>query len=87
MSAFLADATIFMDFFSTIVIGWQWLKIAIAAKNTLTDGNGNQSTTFYEGKIHTMKFYFTYEMTKTKSLAKIIMNDEELTITATKDLF
>ncbi len=84
---FLADASIFMDFFSTIVIGWQWLKIAIAAKNTLTDGNGNQSTTFYEGKIHTMKFYFTYEMTKTKSLATIIMNDEELTITATKDLF
>lgn len=84
---FLADATIFMDFFSTIVIGWQWLKTANAAKELITNESGNQSTNFYDSKIHTMKFYYTYEMTKTKSLAKIIMNNEQLTITATKDLF
>jgi len=76
-----------MDFFSTIVIGWQWLKTAIAAKEILDTKTGNQVPTFYESKIHTMKFYFTYEMTKTKSLAKILMNDDALTITATKDLF
>lgn len=84
---YLADATIFMDFFSTIVIGWQWLKTATKAKQLLTNGNGNQPKSFYESKIHTMKFYFTYEMTKTTSLAKIIMNDEQLTITATKEHF
>ena len=84
---FLADASIFMDFFSTIVIGWQWLKTATTAKRILDDGTGNQVPAFYESKIHTMKFYFIYEMTKTKSLAKIIMNDDELTITATKELF
>jgi len=84
---FLADASIFMDFFCTIVIGWQWLKTATTAKHILANESGNQVTAFYEGKIHTMKFYYTYEMTKTKSLSKIIMNNEELTITATKDLF
>ena len=84
---FLADATIFMDFFSTIVIGWQWLKTAVAAQVALDNSNTTQTSSFYEGKIHTMKFYYLYEMTKTKSLAKIIMNDEQLTITATKDLF
>ena len=84
---FLADATIFMDFFSTIVIGWQWLKTAVAAKIALENSNSNQTSGFYESKIHTMKFFYLYEMTKTKSMAKIIMNDEQLTITATKDLF
>ena len=84
---FLADATIFMDFFSTIVIGWQWLKTANAAAEVLANNGGNQPNEFYESKIHTMKFFYLYEMTKTKSLAKIIMNDEQLTITATKDLF
>ena len=84
---FLADATIFMDFFSTIVIGWQWLKTAVAAKIALENSNSNQTSGFYESKIHTMKFFYLYEMTKTKSMAKIIMNDELLTITATKDLF
>jgi butyryl-CoA dehydrogenase len=84
---FLADATIFMDFFSTIVIGWQWLKTAVAAKISLENLNGDQTSGFYESKIHTMKFFYLYEMTKTKSMAKIIMNDKQLTITATKDLF
>jgi len=84
---FLADATVFMDFFGTIVIGWQWLKTAAVAKQTLIDGNGNQPTNFYNSKIHTMKFFYTYEMIKTKGLAKIVMNDKELTIQVSKDLF
>jgi len=84
---FLADATVFMDFFGTIVIGWQWLKTATIAKQTLVDTNGNQPSSFYESKIHTMKFFFTYEMSKTKGLAKTVMNEEELTINTSKDLF
>ena len=84
---FLADATVFMDFFGTIVIGWQWLKTAMVANQTLIDGNGNQTKDFYNSKIHTMKFFYTYEMIKTKGLAKTMMNDEELTIKVSKDLF
>ena len=84
---FLADATVFMDFFGTIIIGWQWLKMAINAVNKLTDSNRNQPIEFYQSKIHTMKFFFTYEMVKTKGLAQTLMNTEELTINASKDLF
>ncbi len=84
---FLADASIFMEFFSTIVVGWQWLKTAVSAQEILIDGNGNQSQAFYESKLHTMKFFFTYEFTKTKSLADILMNTEKLTIKATPETF
>ncbi len=84
---FLADATVFMDFFGTIVIGWQWLKMATVAKQTLDDDNGNQSAAFYESKIHTMKFFYTYELIKTKGLAKTIMNGEALTINVSKEIF
>ena len=84
---FLADATVFMDFFGTIVIGWQWLKTATVAKQTLLDGTGNMPEDFYKSKVHTMKFFYTYELIKTKGLAKTIMNDEELTINVSKDMF
>ncbi len=84
---FLADATVFMDFFGTIVIGWQWLKTATVAQQILVDTNANQPSTFYKSKIHTMKFYYTYEMSKTKGLAKTVMNDKELTIKISKDYF
>ena len=84
---FLADASVFMDFFGTIVIGWQWLKIATKASTMLENRNENQPEEFYNSKIHTMKFFYTYELVKTKGLAITLMNIEELTITASKDLF
>ncbi len=84
---FLADATIFMDFFSTIVIGWQWLKISTAAAKVIASNSGNQPLEFYKSKIHTMKFFYTYHLVKTKGLAKILMNDEKLTIDISKEMF
>ncbi len=81
---FLADATIFMEFFGTIVMGWQWLKMATAA---VSNANGTNSSEFYDSKVHTMKYFYTYELVKTKSLAKILLNDEQLTITASKEMF
>mgnify|MGYP000477632252 CR=1 FL=1 len=67
---FLSDATVFMDYMSTIVIGWQWLKMATVAKNALLTGNKTQTEAFYEAKVHTMKFFFKYEMPKTTGLAE-----------------
>ena len=84
---FLADASVFMDFFGTIVIGWQWLKIATTAKQTLMNGNGNQPEIFYESKIHTMKFFYTYELIKTKGLAKTITNTADLTVNVSNAMF
>jgi len=77
---FLADATIFMEFFSTIVIGWQWLKIATVAKEALLTGNTTQPTEFYESKIHTMKFFFKYEMPKTTAALTTLLDPDFLTI-------
>lgn len=77
---FLADANIFMEFFSTIVIGWQWLKMATVAKEALVTGNLVQSSEFYESKIHTMKFFYKYEMPKTAAAMEILKNGDFLTI-------
>ena len=81
---FLADATIFMEFASTIVIGWQWLKMATKSKEALVTGNMVQSAEFYESKVHTMKFFFKYEMPKTASAKETILNPEFLTIQETE---
>jgi len=77
---FLADASVFMEFSSTIVIGWQWLKMAVKAKEALITGNKTYDTSFYESKIHTMKFFFKYEMPKVNAAKETILNPEFLTI-------
>jgi alkylation response protein AidB-like acyl-CoA dehydrogenase len=77
---YLADATIFMDLFGTIVIGWQWLKMGVSAQNALDAETRPFSKEFYEAKVHTLKFFYKYEMSRCKGLAKTIMDELDLTV-------
>jgi butyryl-CoA dehydrogenase len=84
---YLADATIFMDLFGTIVIGWQWLKIGVAAQYALDGETKPYSNEFYESKIHCLKFFYKYEMSRCKGLAKTMMDELELTVDMNLDYF
>jgi len=78
--SFLADATAFMSMTSNVVIAYQWLKMATRAKHALVTGDKTYSSTFYENKIHTMKFYYKYELPHARANLETILNEEELTI-------
>ncbi len=84
---YLADANLFMEFFSHITISWLWLDMATHAKINLVSGDKKHSEDFYESKIHAMKFYFKYELTKTTSLAETLMDSETLTVKTEKKVF
>ena len=74
----LSDATIYMEFFSNIVVAWQWLKVAVVASRGQRD--------FHRAKLHTMKFFFQYELSRNDSLANIITNPQRLTIPDTVEV-
>lgn len=76
LEAFLADATIFMEFASTLAVAWQWIKIGTVACKALEN---NPADNFYLSKLHTMKFYFKYEVPKMDGLASVLMNVDQLT--------
>jgi butyryl-CoA dehydrogenase len=82
---YLSDANLFMEYMSLVVLSWLWLEMAVDSKETLASGNLKYDKTFYESKIHTMKFYFKYELPKTTSLAESLMSDEVLTIKNDKE--
>jgi len=77
---YISDATIFMEFMSNVLIGWQWLKMATCAKTALVTGSTTQSNDFYESKIHTMKFFYKYELSKNVGLKETLMHSDSLTI-------
>jgi butyryl-CoA dehydrogenase len=77
---FLADATIFMEMTSTVIIAWQWITMAANAKQALVTGQMAQSQNFYDAQIHTMKFYFKYELPKINGHIETLLSDEVLTI-------
>jgi butyryl-CoA dehydrogenase len=82
---YLSDANLFMEYMSIVVLGWLWLDMAIDAKKEVSNADRKYSQTFYESKIHTMKFYFKYEVPKTNSLAESLMSDEVVTIKNDKE--
>ena len=77
---YLADATAFMDLFGTVVMGWQWLKIGVSAQIALDTNDSTYATDFYESKLHTLQFFYKYEMSRCKGLSKTIMNELALTV-------
>ncbi|MGR3809427.1 acyl-CoA dehydrogenase [Jiulongibacter sp. NS-SX5] len=66
----LSNSTPYMEYFGLMAIGWQWLKMGIASNQT----NHSNSTEMN----HLLKFFFTYEFVKTKSLADVLRAKENL---------
>lgn len=84
---FLMDATLYMEMFGINTIAWQWLKQAVVAQRTIVTQNPDgEELAFYEGKIHTMKFFFHYEVPKTLGLAVRLKDNEVLTIATEKEV-
>ena len=77
---YLADASIFMEFFSLVIVGWNWLEIAVNSQEALKNGDKKYSEIFYKSKIETMKYFFEYELPKTVGHSETIMNPSSVTI-------
>lgn len=83
---YLSDATIYMSYLGNIVMGWQWLKIAVTAQEALKKGSAKYAAEFYESQIHTMKFFYKYEMPKTDSFAATLKSNDELNVVSEKEM-
>ena len=84
---FLADATLFLEFSSLICIAWQWLLQGIAVQNSINNSSGSYSKDFLEGKMHTLAYFFRYELTGIYALEKSIRGSDGLTISMQENYF
>lgn len=76
---YLSDATLFMDLFGTMVIGWQWLKMGLSALQA--------DETFKISKLHTLDYFYKYEITRCKGLQKAICHPSDVTVKMEPELF
>ncbi|MDA8142270.1 MAG: acyl-CoA dehydrogenase [Desulfobacteraceae bacterium] len=77
---FLADATLYLEYFGIIAIAWQWLKQAIAAQQALDSTAKAADHNFYQGKIITARYFFAYELPKIKGLMDRLLDGDPLTV-------
>lgn len=57
---FLADATVFLDYFSLHVLGWCWLRESVVATQALAEASGTDEVNFYRSKVQTARFFYGY---------------------------
>ncbi len=84
---FLADATLYLEFFGIVAIGWQWLLQGIAVQKALNNGAKKKDLNFYQGKMFALRFFFGYELPKTLGLAERLMQADGLTVDMKTELF
>ncbi len=84
---FLSTATVFMEFFSTVVMAWLWLDAGRTALEASRGGDTAYPSEFYAAKVNAMKFYFNFELPNTTALAEVILKEEGLTLEPPSALF
>jgi butyryl-CoA dehydrogenase len=77
---FLADATLYLEFFGIISVAWQWLLQALSIQKALSRNPTAGEADFYEGKLYAFRFFFGYELPKIRWLAKRLMDSDGLTV-------
>lgn len=84
---FLADATLYLEFFGTVAVAWQWLVQGTAARRGLEHGCSDVNKQFYEGKLHTMRYFYHYEVPKICGLASRLMESDGMTVNMDSSIF
>ncbi len=84
---FLADATLFMEFFGIIVVAWQWLLQALAVQSALAQGARASDESFYAGKMYAFRFFFSYELPKIEGMAQHLLTGDDLTLSIKPEFF
>lgn len=83
---FLADATIFLDYFSLHVIGWLLLREATVAQGAVAGAEGVDETRFYQSKVATARFFFTYVFPKVSAHKRTLLSSERITLNTGSEL-
>lgn len=77
---FLADATLYLELFGIITMGWQWLKQGLTVQAKLQANPSAADAAFYQGKLAAMRYFFAYELPKTLGLESTLMAGNSLTV-------
>ena len=78
VTAYLANAAVFMDMLGRIVWAWIWLKQATPARQSLTNerslSSGDQD--FYRGKLKACQYFYQWELPQTATQAELLTSQD-----------
>jgi butyryl-CoA dehydrogenase len=81
----LANATIYLDMMGHVVVAWMWLRQAMAVKRKLTAADADSD--FLNGKLAACRYFFTYELPKTRTQRALLDSLDDTTRTMRPEWF
>ncbi len=84
---YLANATVYANMFGHFVIAWLWLEQAVLAAQALDAQPEQTSAQFYEGKLWACRYFFVWELPRTKHWATLLQNLEDTCLSMPENSF
>lgn len=75
VEAYLSDATLYLELFGTLVLGWQWIKMANTCNESTT-----LDTDFKDSKFLCCNYFFEYELPKAEGLLIRLKSTNRVTV-------
>lgn len=82
----LANASLYLEAFGHMVVGWLWLRQGLVAVSALEQG-GPQPVEFYRGKLNACDFFSRYELPRVQGLAQLLREVEASALEMEADCF
>ncbi|MGX9688171.1 acyl-CoA dehydrogenase [Deinococcus wulumuqiensis] len=76
---FLANANAALDMVGHTVVGWMWLRQALAAARALPEARSSDRD-FYQGKLHAARFFARYELPRVRTWAELLASADPTTL-------
>lgn len=83
--AYLSDATLYLELFGTLVMGWVWLKMGNVAAGKIQEPGAD--TLFLESKLASLDYFYEYELPKTEGLLRRLKSTNRVTLNTDESLF
>ena len=80
LEIFLADATLYLEFFGIVTVAWQWLLQSISVQKAQAEELSASEADFYQGKLFTARYFFAYELPRINGLAQRLTDGNPLTV-------
>lgn len=69
----LSNATIYLDLFGRVLVGWLWLRMALIASRALSAGVGGSEADFYNGKMQAARYFIDWELATIEAQARLLI--------------
>lgn len=73
----LANAWHYLEMLGHLVVGWLWLRQALAAQTALATAKDGS---FYQGKLHAMKYFYRFELPKIAVWSNLLKSLDDTTL-------